>query len=70
MNKHLHSFPQVHDDTFNPLGIQGGGVHPLFELTFLKLQKPPSGQSVLNILKSKPHTPLASAPVPLTHCEL
>ena len=58
------------DDTFNPLAIQGGDVHPLYELTFLKLQKPPSGQSVLNILKSKSHTPLVSAPVPMTHFEL
>ena len=27
-SKHLHCLLQVYDDTFNPLDIQGAGVHP------------------------------------------
>ena len=29
------------DDTFNPLAIQGGGVHPPHELTFFVTLKSP-----------------------------
>ena len=31
----------MYDDTFNPLGIQGGGVHPSHEQTFFVISKPP-----------------------------
>ena len=31
----------MYDDTFNPLGIQGGGVHPPHEQTFFVTSKPP-----------------------------
>ena len=34
----------MYDDIFNPLGMQGGGVHPTHEQTFF--------------VTSKPHTPL------------
>ena len=49
----------MYDDTFNPLGIQGGSVHPSHEQTFLQLQNRPSKQSFLNMFKSKPHAALA-----------
>ena len=31
----------MYDDTFNPLGIQGGGVHLPHEQTFFATLKPP-----------------------------
>ena len=31
----------MYDDTFNPLGIQGGGVHPPHEQTFFVTSKAP-----------------------------
>ena len=37
----MHCFPQMYDDTFNPLGIQGGGVHPPHEQTFFVSSTPP-----------------------------
>ena len=34
INKHLHCFLQMYDDTFNLLGIQCRGVHPPHEWNF------------------------------------
>ena len=51
----------MYDNTFNPLGIQGGGAHPPHEETFFVTSKPPSEQGFLNIFKAKPHTPLTLA---------
>ena len=31
----------MYDDTFNPWGIQGGGVHPPHERNFFVTSKPP-----------------------------
>ena len=40
VNKHLHCFPQMYDDTFNLLGIQGGGdVLPLHEQSFFVISE-------------------------------
>ena len=61
----------MYDDTFNPLGMHGGGVHPPHERTFFcNFETVPVNKVFLNIFKSKPHTPLASAHAPMTHFEL
>ena len=66
----------MYDDTFNLLGIQGGGVNPPNEGTFFCNFESkvslifPSEQSFFNIFKSIPHTPLASAHAQMTHSEL
>ena len=40
-NIYIHCFPQVHDDIFSPLSIQGGGVNPPHGQTFFATLKAP-----------------------------
>ena len=58
----------MYDDTFNPLGIQGGGVHPSPPPSN-KLRYHSNEQSFLNIFEPKPQILLASANAPMTHFE-
>ena len=60
----------MYDDTFNPLGIQGGGVRPPHERTFFVNSKPLQWTKFLNIFKSELHTSLFFAHAPMTHFEL
>ena len=48
----------MYDDTFNPLGIQGGGIHPPHEGTFFcNFGTAPVNKDSL-IFSSQNHTPL------------
>ena len=48
----------MYDDNFNPLGIQGGGVHPPHEWTFFCNFETAPVNKVSLIFSSQNHTPL------------
>ena len=48
----------MYDDTFNPLGIQGGVVHPPHERTFFCNFETAPVNKVSLIFSSQNHTPL------------
>ena len=48
----------MYDDTFNPLGIQGGVVHPPHERTFFYNLETAPVNKVSLVFSSQYHTPL------------
>ena len=48
----------MYDDTFNTLGVQGGGLHPPHERTFFRNFETAPVNKVSLIFSSQNHTPL------------
>ena len=58
------------DDTFNPLGMQDGSVHPPHERTFFVTSKLRQWTKFRYYFQIKSNIPLVSAHALMTHFEL
>ena len=60
----------MYDDILNPLGMQGGGVHPPHEQTFLVTSKPPQWTKSPKHFQVKTSHPFTFANAAMTPFEL